>query len=103
MSKLVLRRLALGVLTLWLVSLVVFAAVIALPGDAAQAILGKEATPDRLAALREQLHLKDSVVTQYWEWLTGIVTFDLGDSAANGQPVSELVSGRGGNSVFLVL
>ena len=49
---------ALGVLTLWLVSLVVFAAVLALPGDAATAILGKEATPDRVAALRDQLNLE---------------------------------------------
>ena len=55
-SRLIARRIGLGVLTLWLVSLVVFAAVIALPGDAATAILGKEATPDRVAALREQLH-----------------------------------------------
>jgi len=44
-SKQLLRRIGLGILTLWLVSLVVFAAVIALPGDAATAILGKTATP----------------------------------------------------------
>ena len=67
-SKLILRRIGLGILTLWLVSLVVFAAVIALPGDAATAILGKEATPDRVAALRDQLHLNESVVTQYTQW-----------------------------------
>ena len=60
MRRLVVRRLALGVLTLWLISLVVFAAVLALPGDAATAILGREATPDRVAALRAQLHLEDS-------------------------------------------
>ncbi len=101
--RLVLRRLGLGVLTLWLVSLVVFAAVLALPGDAATAILGKEATPDRVAALRAQLHLGDSVVVQYGKWLGGIVTGDTGISAATQQPVGELLSGRVGNSVFLVL
>src|SRR5919198_4557411 len=102
MRKLVVRRLALGVLTLWLVSLVIFAAVLALPGDAATAILGKEATPDRVAALREQLHLNESVVTQYTQWLKGILTFDLGNSAATQQPVTQLLSDRVGNSAFLV-
>jgi peptide/nickel transport system permease protein len=47
LTRLILRRLALGLLTLWLVSLLVFAATLALPGDAAQAILGREATPER--------------------------------------------------------
>ena len=101
-SKLILRRIGLGILTLWLVSLVVFAAVIALPGDAATAILGKEATPDRVAALRDQLHLNESVVSQYTQWLKGILTFNLGDSAATQQPVTQLLSDRVANSAFLV-
>jgi peptide/nickel transport system permease protein len=102
-ARLVVRRLALGILTLWLVSLVIFAAIVALPGDAAHAILGREATPERLAALRAQLHLEDSVVTQYLKWLGGILTGDLGRSAATQAPVSELLSDRVGNSLFLVL
>ena len=102
-TRLVLRRLALALLTLWLVSLLVFAATLALPGDAAQAILGREATPDRLAALRDQLHLDEPVVTQYLKWLGGIVTGDLGKSAATQAPVGELLSDRVGNSLFLVL
>jgi peptide/nickel transport system permease protein len=102
-SKQLLRRVGLGILTLWLVSLVVFAAVIALPGDAATAILGKEATPDRVAALREQLHLNESVISQYTHWFGGILTGDLGNSAATQQPVSQLLSDRVGNSAFLVI
>jgi peptide/nickel transport system permease protein len=101
-SRQLLRRIGLGILTLWLVSLVVFAAVIALPGDAATAILGKEATPDRVAALREQLHLNESVVSQYTHWLGGILTFDFGNSAATQQPVTQLLSDRVANSAFLV-
>jgi peptide/nickel transport system permease protein len=101
-SRMILRRIALGLLTLWLVSLVVFAAVIALPGDAATAILGKTATPDRVAALRDQLHLNDSVVTQYTQWLKGILTFDFGNSAATQQPVTQILSDRVANSAFLV-
>jgi peptide/nickel transport system permease protein len=103
MTKLVVRRLALGVLTLWLISLVVFAAVIALPGDAATAILGRTASPDRVAALREQLHLNESVVSQYLHWVGGVLTGSFGTSAATQQPVSQLLSDRVGNSVFLVL
>jgi peptide/nickel transport system permease protein len=96
------RRLALGVLTLFLISLVVFAAVLALPGDAATAILGREATPERVAALRDQLNLNDSVVTQYLDWIGGVLTGSFGESAATQQPVSELLSDRVANTAFLV-
>jgi peptide/nickel transport system permease protein len=102
MSKLIWRRLLLGLLTLWLISLVVFAAVLALPGDAATAILGKEATPDRVAALREQLHLNDSVISQYFQWIGGVLTGSFGESAATQQAVSDLLSERVGNTLFLV-
>jgi len=103
MTKLVLRRLGLGALTLWLVSIVVFAATQALPGDAALAILGKTATPERLAALREQLHLYDPVWRQYLHWLSGLVTGNLGESLATQEPVVRLIGARIGNSAFLVL
>jgi peptide/nickel transport system permease protein len=103
MKKLIWRRLALGLLTLWLVSLVVFGALLALPGDAATAILGKEATPDRVAALREQLNLNDSVISQYLDWIGGVLTGSFGTSAATQLPVSDLLSSRVANSVFLVV
>jgi peptide/nickel transport system permease protein len=102
MSKMIWRRLGLGLLTLWLISLVVFAAVLALPGDAATAILGKEATPDRVAALRDQLNLDDSVVSQYFQWIGGVLSGSFGTSAATQQPVSELLADRVGNTLFLV-
>jgi peptide/nickel transport system permease protein len=103
MIRLVLRRLALGILTLWFVSLVVFAATQALSGDAATAILGRTATPERLAALRAQLHLDDPMWLQYTKWLGGLVTGDLGQSLATQKPVSQLIGLRIGNSAFLVL
>jgi peptide/nickel transport system permease protein len=102
LTRLILRRLAQGVLTLFLISLIVFAAVLALPGDAATAILGREATPDRVAALREQLNLNDSVVTQYLDWIGGVLTGNFGESAATQQPVTELLSDRVANTTFLV-
>ena len=102
MTSLIVRRLALGVLTLFLISLVVFAAVLALPGDAATAILGRDATPERVAALRDQLNLNDSVVSQYLSWIGGVVTGSFGDSTATQEPVSELLSDRVANTAFLV-
>ena len=103
MRKLIIKRLALGLLTLFLISLIVFGALLALPGDAATAILGREATPDRVAALREQLNLNDSVISQYLQWVGGVLTGSFGTSAATQQPVSELLSARVANSAFLVL
>jgi peptide/nickel transport system permease protein len=102
LARLIARRLALGVLTLFLISLVVFAAVLALPGDAATAILGRQATPERIAALRDQLHLDDSVIRQYLDWIGGVLTGSFGESAATQQPVSELLSARVANTAFLV-
>jgi peptide/nickel transport system permease protein len=102
LARLIARRLALGVLTLFLISVVVYGAVLALPGDAATAILGRQATPERIAALRDQLHLGDSVITQYLDWIGGVLTGSFGESAATQQPVSELLSDRVANTAFLV-
>jgi peptide/nickel transport system permease protein len=103
MSRFLLRRVVLGLLTLLLVSVVVFAATQALPGNAAIAILGRNATPARVAALTRQLHLDRSAVSQYLHWLGGVITGNLGTSAATQQPVTQLLSGRIANSAFLVL
>jgi peptide/nickel transport system permease protein len=99
----VLRRVLLGLLTLWVVSVVVFAATQALPGDPAQAILGRNATPESLATLREQLNLNQPVLEQYGSWLKGLVTGDLGTSLASSLPVTDLLHDRVINSAFLVL
>jgi peptide/nickel transport system permease protein len=103
MTRFLVRRILLGILTLFAVAVIVFVATQALPGNAAQAILGKTATPARVAALEQQLHLNESVFSQFTHWLGGILTGDLGTSAATQQPVSQLLSGRIANSAFLVL
>ena len=99
----IVRRSALGLVTLFLVSLVVFAATQALPGDPARAILGREATPQSLAALRQQLHLGQPVVQQYTHWLGGILHGNLGQSLAANEPVTKLIGNRIENSAFLML
>ena len=97
------RRLLLGVLVLVLVSIVIFLATQALPGDTARAILGRTATPASLAALREQLHLNRPVIVQYFTWAGGLLHGDAGNSMAAQEPVTRLIADRIVNSAFLVL
>jgi len=100
----VLRRVLLGLLTLFLVSIVVFAATQTLPGDAARAFLGRNATPESLATLRKQLHLNEPVVSQYLHWLGGIFRGDLGNSLTGSQqPVTSVIGARIENSGVLML
>ena len=73
-TRLIVVRVALGVLTLAVVSVIIFAATVALPGNAATAILGHSATPAQLRALEAQLHLNRSVFAQYGSWIGGILT-----------------------------
>ena len=100
-SGFVVRRVLLGILTLFLVSVVVFVATQAL-GDPARAILGRDATPERLTALQNQLNLDQSLVQQYLNWLGGLLHGDLGDSLAAQLPVSTLLHDRLINSAILV-
>ena len=103
-QHLVRRRSAQGVLTLFLASVVVFVATEILPGNAAEAILGRNDTsPKRLHDLERQLHLNRPAVDQYWTWLSGLFTGKLGRSLLNGQPVWGLVEPRLVNSAALVL
>ena len=101
--KLILIRIGLGILTLFLVSVVVFAATQALPGDTARAILGREAVNTaRYDALREQLGLNQPIAQQYLGWLGGVVTGDLGNSLVQDQPVTQLLGRRVVNTFILV-
>ena len=95
------RRILLSVLVLFIVSIIVFAATQAL-GDPARAILGRQATPESLKALRDQLNLDRSLFSQYWSWLTGLLHGDAGVSFAAQIPVSDLINERIVNTAFLV-
>jgi peptide/nickel transport system permease protein len=98
----ILRRLLLGIVVLVLVSIVVFAATQAMPGDTARAILGRSATAASLAALREQLHLNRPVIVQYLTWAGALLHGDAGMSLAAQEPVTKLIGDRIVNSAFLV-
>jgi len=101
-AHLVVRRVVAGLITLLVVSVVVFLATQVLPGNAAFAVLGRAANPVRLHALEHQLHLDKSIAEQYWIWFSGLFTGKLGTSLANGQPLWALVSPRLINSAVLV-
>jgi peptide/nickel transport system permease protein len=101
-SGFIVRRLLLGLIVLFMVSIVVFAATQALPGDPARAILGRSATPASLAALRLKLHLDQPVFTQYWTWFTGLLRGNLGTSLAAQEPVTTLLAPKLVNSAVLV-
>jgi peptide/nickel transport system permease protein len=99
--KLLVQRLALGLLLLLAVSAVIFLGVEALPGDTAQAILGQSATPQALENLRNQLGLNEPALTRYFAWLGGVLTGDLGISLTNGSDIATAIGQRLGNTLFL--
>ena len=99
------RRAAVGVFTLLVVSVLVFAATEVLPGNAADAVLGRNAAGDPVALhrLEAALHLNRGVLDQYWIWFSGLLTGHLGHSLANGQPVWGYIQPRLINSAVLML
>ncbi|MCC9624728.1 ABC transporter permease [Thalassospira sp. MA62] len=101
LSVLIAERLGLSLLLLWAVSVLIFAGVEALPGDFAETYLGQSATPQSIANIREELGLDRPITTRYFEWLGGIVQGDFGNSWASGAPVTDQISKRLGNSLFL--
>jgi peptide/nickel transport system permease protein len=96
-----LKRLALIVYTLFVVSLVVFAITQVLPADAATMLLGENATADALAAIRDRLGLDQPVWVQYGRWLGGVLGGDFGTSLRTSQPVAPVMFEALGRSLLL--
>jgi len=113
--KIILQRLALGFLTLLIVSVVIFTAVNLLPGDFAQSILGQGATPEAVASIRADLGLDQPPVTRYFQWLGGALQGDLGTSFAQANfasftgtdsgatTVAQQIAPRFQNTMFLAM
>jgi peptide/nickel transport system permease protein len=95
------RRILVALFTLVVISVLIFVGTQVLPGDAANAILGRNATPAALAAIRHQLHLDAPLYEQYGRWIAGLVRGDLGRSAASQLPISGLIGGPARNSAIL--
>ena len=103
MTRFLVRRLLLVLLTLLASSLLIFVVTQVLPGDVAVAILGRFATPAALDNLRQSLGLERPAAVQYLGWLWGVVRGDWGVSLSTGQAVLPLVAQRLRNSALLAL
>jgi peptide/nickel transport system permease protein len=101
--RLILIRVGVGLLTLWAASLVVFLATQLLPGDAAQAALGQQATPQLVAALRKDLGLDRPVMVRYKNWLVGLAHGDFGQSLPSKEPVGNIIGDHIRNTAVLAL
>ena len=97
------KRLLLGLLTLFVISLIIFGATELLPGDLAQNILGQSATPETVAAFRRELGLDQPAYTRYINWLLGALQGDFGTSLANKRPIADLIATRLSNTLFLAV
>jgi peptide/nickel transport system permease protein len=97
------RRLLIALPVLWGVSLLTFVVMSVLPGNAAQQMLGVQATPAQVHQLELQLGLNKPAPVRYWEWLQGVLTGDLGRSLANKQPVTTIIAERLPVTLELVL
>jgi peptide/nickel transport system permease protein len=102
----ILQRLGLGLLTLFVVSIIIFSSMQFLPGDFATAVLGQAATPETVAAFRKELGLNDPAVMRYIQWIGGVLQGDFGSSfsgrsAGREREVMELIAPRLWNTLFL--
>ena len=89
-----LKRIAIGLATLLVASAVVFSVLEIIPGDPALLMLGMNAEPDTLAALREQMGLNQPVFLRYLDWVSGLAVGDFGTSYTYSSPVLELIGER---------
>jgi peptide/nickel transport system permease protein len=101
MSKFVLRRIGLALITLFLISVLVFIGTQMLPGDVGRRVLGPFATQEAVDALNNRLGTDRPFLVQYWDWITSALTGDLGFSISFGRPVTELLGRALVNSVKL--
>lgn len=95
------RRIGIGFIILWVVSLVVFIGTEILPGDVAEIILGQSATPENLAVLRAELGLDKPAYLRYFDWLGGMFVGDLGISKAGGATIASLIENRLSNTLLM--
>lgn len=88
------KKLGTSIITMLLISFLVFLAFSIIPGDPAMAQLGTEATPERIEALREQMGLNKPLVQRYLEWLIAFVQGDFGTSYKYKTPVADMISSK---------
>ena len=103
MGRFILIRVLLSIVTLFLLSIIVFMSASVLPGDVGRSKLGPFASQKSVDALNEQLGTDRSLPVQYWDWISGVFTGDLGESLAFRRPVGEVIGPALVNSAKLAL
>ncbi len=103
MTRFILKRIGLALITLVLLSVIVFAISTVLPGNVGRAVLGPFATQESVDALNEQLGTNRPVLEQYWDWASGLVQGDLGTSLTLQVPAWDLLRPALSNSLKLAL
>lgn len=98
---LIAKRIGLGIVTLFAVSIIIFGALELMPGDLAQQVLGQGATEETVAAFRRELGLDQPAYVRYFGWLGGALQGDFGVSLANKRSVAEQLGPRFANTLFL--
>lgn len=101
--KYILKKTGILIVTLVIISFLAFLAFQIIPGDPTTKILGTDYTPERAAALREELGLNGGIIERYFKWLKGLVTGDLGISYSYFLPVTEVLKGKIGLTFILSL
>lgn len=103
LASMIIKRILFGVLTLLVISMLIFVGVEALPGDLAEAVLGQSATPETVQAFRTELKLDLPPHVRYISWIGDFLHGDLGNSLANGRPITDVIGWRFANSMFLAV
>ncbi|MFM7821111.1 MAG: ABC transporter permease [Actinomycetota bacterium] len=103
MLRFIVKRIGLSILTLFLVSVIVFIMTSIMPGDIAKQILGRDATPESVDLWRKEKGLDKPLVVQYGRWIGGVITGDLGTSLQYEMPVSEILGPAASKSAQLAI
>lgn len=103
MLRYIAHRIALGLVSLLLLSMMIFAAAQVLPGNPGRLVLGREATPEAVEQFNERLGLDRPLPVQYVDWLGGAVRGDFGSNYTDGRPVTDELGPALGRSLVLAL
>lgn len=103
MLSYIVRRLLQLVVVLFGVSVITFIMLYVIPGDPARMLAGKNATEEKIQAIREQKGLDEPIYVQYWVWVTGVVQGDLGESFYLQQDVADMIKENAPNTIQLAL
>ncbi len=103
MLSIITKRLFIGLITALAVSLIIFAGTKILPGDVVQIRLGQSATAENIEAFRARLGIDKPYYIQYWNWLTGFLTGDMGTSLASDVPITKLIEERYQNTLIVAV